>query len=87
MLVPVAISCNLFAILERYEVVAQLSGGVRHQLAEAKLMLDPMDNGMLQEGEHIAYGKMLLADWESTRQAGESMSCDELLDYAIEKLS
>lgn len=83
---PLAISCSLLATREQYRVAAILAAGVRRQLSDSGLALDPMDGGMLEEGAHAATGQLSRKSQEDVRSAGEGLSLDELLELALDEL-
>ena len=86
MIAPLAISCNLLAAREQYRVAATLTAGVRKQLADTGLALDPMDGGMLEESAHRAHRHLDQEDEIQVRTAGEAMSLDELVGFALREL-
>lgn len=86
MIAPLAIGCNLLAACEQYRVAAILAAGVRHQLAESGLALDPMDGGMLEEGSRQALKHLDYEAEEQVKAAGETMSLDDLVALAQREL-
>lgn len=86
MIAPVALSCSLFAASEQLNIAAILAAGVRQQLQETGLALDPMDGGMLEEGEHAASSRLPQKELAHHRDTGEKMSLAELVAFALEKL-
>jgi len=86
MIAPIAVSCSLFAASERFGTAAALAAGVSRQLAETGLALDPMDGGMLQEGEHAAQERLPKMELAHHRETGEKMGLPELVSYTLIEL-
>lgn len=86
MIAPLAISCSLLAAREQHRVAAIVAAGVRRQLADTGLALDPMDGGMLEEGTQLAHRQLDSQAEEQVRAAGEAMSLGELVDFTVQEL-
>lgn len=83
---PIALSCSLFAAKEQLNLAGVLAAGVRQQLTDSGLALDPMDGGMLEAGEHAVVGRLPQKELAHHRDTGEKMSLDELVTFTLDKL-
>ncbi|MBN2081326.1 tetratricopeptide repeat protein [bacterium] len=86
MIAPVALIANLLARTGKHRVSAILAAGVRRQLEVTGLAMDPMDGGMLEEGERDALENLAASDQLEVKEAGAEMGLDDLIDLALREL-